>query len=62
MVKDDKLTPYICEDCIYSDIYDWKQDAKTGKAIPEYWCEKFKKIANKTVDEFCDRLGSTYVD
>lgn len=54
MIKNDKLTPYICEDCIYSDLYDWEQNAKTGKATPKYWCEKLKKIADKTADEFCD--------
>ena len=28
-----------CEDCIFSEIVDWKQD-ETGKAKPVYWCEK----------------------
>ena len=31
-----------CEDCDYSDIADWVEDKKTGKATPIYWCEKHK--------------------
>lgn len=32
-----------CEDCDYSEIMDWEQDAKTGKAKPIYWCERHKE-------------------
>lgn len=28
---------------MYSEITYWGQDKETGKAIPEYWCEKYKK-------------------
>lgn len=31
------------KDCMYSDIMDWEQDAKTGKTTAIYWCEKNKK-------------------
>ena len=33
-----------CENCDYSDIADWEQDEKTGKATSIYWCEKHKKF------------------
>ena len=33
-----------CEDCLYSDIVDWKQNTKTGKAKPIYWCEKYQHL------------------
>ena len=32
-----------CEDCDYSEIMDWEQNAKTGKAKPIYWCERHKE-------------------
>ena len=32
-----------CENCDHSEIVDWEQDAKTGKAKPIYWCERHKK-------------------
>lgn len=32
-----------CEDCDYIDLADWDQDETTGKAIPVYWCERYKK-------------------
>ena len=35
-----------CEDCIDSDIADWEQDAKTGKAKAIYWCERYKKLCS----------------
>ena len=35
-----------CEDCYYSDIADWVQDVKTGKATPIYWCEKLKHLCD----------------
>ena len=31
-----------CENCDYSDITDWKQDKRTGKAAPVYWCKRYK--------------------
>ena len=33
-----------CEKCDYADIYDWEQDAKTGKAKPLYWCERHSQF------------------
>ena len=33
-----------CENCDYSDIADWEQDKKTGKATPIYWCERHKEF------------------
>ncbi len=35
-----------CEDCIDSDIADWEQDAKTGKAKAIYWCERHEKLCS----------------
>ena len=35
-----------CEDCVYSDIADWEQNGKTGKAKAIYWCERHKKLCN----------------
>lgn len=35
-----------CEDCIYSDIADWEQNKKIGKAKAVYWCERHKKLCN----------------
>ena len=32
-----------CENCDYSEIVDWEQDTKTGKAKPIYWCERHKE-------------------
>ena len=32
-----------CEECVYTDIADWEQDKKTGKAKPIYWCERYNK-------------------
>lgn len=40
-----------CDDCVYTDIYDWIQDEKTGKAI--LWCEKHKCICEEVVTT-CD--------
>lgn len=40
-----------CEDCDYSEIVDWVQDAKTGKATPLYWCERRNKTC-KDMQEF----------
>lgn len=39
----------LCEDCDYSEIVDWEQDAKTGKAKPIYWCEKHKEPCTDSV-------------
>ena len=33
-----------CENCAYTDIADWEQDKKTGKATPIYWCKRHKKV------------------
>ena len=38
-----------CEDCDYSEIVDWEQDAKTGKAKPIYWCERHKEPCKDAV-------------
>ena len=38
-----------CEDCDYSEIMDWEQDAKTGKAKPIYWCERHKEPCDDVV-------------
>jgi hypothetical protein len=35
-----------CEDCDYTDIADWKQDEKTGKAKAVYWCERYEKLCS----------------
>ena len=35
-----------CEDCEYTEIVDWEQDKKTGKAEPIYWCERYEKECN----------------
>lgn len=40
MIKD-------CENCDYTDIADWEQDARTGKATPVYWCERNKKLCSE---------------
>lgn len=40
-----------CEDCDYSEIVDWVQDEKTGKATPLYWCERRNKTC-KDMQEF----------
>lgn len=37
-----------CIDCVYCEIVDWVQDAKTGEATPIYWCEKHK--------HYCDAI------
>jgi len=36
-----------CDDCVYTDIADWEQDARTGKATPIYWCERYKKLCSE---------------
>ena len=33
-----------CEDCIYGDIADWKQEPKSGQAKPIWWCLKHKRF------------------
>ena len=38
-----------CEDCDYSEIMDWEQDAKTGKAKPIYWCERHKEPCDDAI-------------
>ena len=38
-----------CENCDYSEIMDWEQDAKTGKAKPIYWCERHKEPCDDVV-------------
>ncbi len=35
-----------CEDCDYRELADWDQDKTTGKASPEYWCERYKKTCS----------------
>ena len=35
-----------CEDCEYTDIADWEQDKRTGKATPVYWCEKYRDFCS----------------
>ena len=35
-----------CEDCINTEISDWEQDVKTGKATPILWCEMHKKMCD----------------
>lgn len=45
------------KDCMYSDIMDWEQDAKTGKATAIYWCEKNKKVCDTNMCDYyvsCD--------
>ena len=37
-----------CKDCEYSEISDWEQDIKIGKAKPIYWCEWHRS--------FCDDI------
>lgn len=44
MTKEEITTT--CVECPYSDICDWDQDPKTGKASPIYWCEKLKIICD----------------
>lgn len=44
-----------CEDCIYSDIADWEQDEKTGKAKAVYWCKKHEKLCENIQD--CQNKG-----
>lgn len=31
-----------CKECDYSDIFDWDQDTRTGRAIAIYWCERYR--------------------
>ena len=38
-----------CEDCDYSEIMDWEQDAKTGKSKPIYWCERHKEPCDDAI-------------
>lgn len=38
-----------CKDCDYSEIMEWEQDAKTGKAKPIYWCERHKELCDDVV-------------
>ena len=38
-----------CEECDYSEIVDWEQDTKTGKAKPIYWCERHKEPCEDAV-------------
>jgi len=38
-----------CEDCDYSEIMDWEQDTKTGKAKPIYWCERHKEPCDDAI-------------
>ena len=38
-----------CENCDYSEIMDWEQDAKTGKAKPIYWCERHKEPCDDAI-------------
>ena len=51
-----------CKDCMYSDIMDWEQDAKTGKATPIYWCEKNKKVCSTNICNVCDYYVSCDFD
>lgn len=44
-----------CEDCDYSEIFDWEQDVKTGKATPIYWCEKHNHLCDDI--ENCKQKG-----
>lgn len=45
-VKYSKTFTMNCEHCVYSEISDWEQDEKTGKAKVIYWCKKHKKHCN----------------
>ena len=38
-----------CENCDHSEIIDWEQDTKTGKAKPIYYCEKHKESCDEVV-------------
>ena len=44
-MKDD-----FCEKCVLSEIVDWVQNTKTGKAKPVYWCEKEHEYCSKVID------------
>lgn len=35
-----------CEDCEYTDIADWEQDKRTGKATAILWCEKYREFCS----------------
>lgn len=35
-----------CENCEYTDLFDWEQDERTGKATPVYWCEKHREFCS----------------
>lgn len=34
---------------MYSDLMDFLDDPRTGKAIPIYWCEKHKKVCTNNI-------------
>jgi len=49
-----------CEDCDYSEIMDWEQDTKTGKAKPIYWCERHKEPKTGHWIRTYDRIVNAY--
>lgn len=44
-----------CEDCEYTEIVDWEQDKKTGKAKAILWCERYEKECDYIKE--CKYLG-----
>lgn len=53
----------LCSDCLHSDLADWEEDAKTGKAKAIYWCKKNNKICNSNTNtNICDDYISCNFD
>lgn len=40
-------------DCVYADIAFWDQDHETGKATPEYYCERRKVMCDESTCSEC---------
>lgn len=48
-----------CKDCDYTDIADWEEDKKTGKAKPIYWCERYNKYCEDIKEcEYIRRISN----
>lgn len=46
-----------CDDCFHSDIVDWEQDIKTGRATAIYWCEIYGVLCSEIQEcEHIDKI------
>ena len=48
--KEDCIRKSPCDDCVYTDIADWKEIADTGRVEPVLWCEKYRKLCSDVTD------------